>query len=53
LNRKQFGDGAGWIHFNREAPSLEEAIHSSLAQVRSAGFTGSKVELDANVAAAR
>lgn len=41
-------DGAAWVHFDREAPSLEEAIRSAVAQVRSAGFTVAKVELDAN-----
>jgi len=35
-----------WIHFDREAASLEVAIVSALAQVRAAGFTVSKVELD-------
>jgi hypothetical protein len=44
-------DGMAWIHFDREAPSLEEAIHSALTQVRSAGFTVAKVELDANATA--
>ena len=40
-------NGVAWIHFDREAPSLEEAIRSAVAQVQSAGFTVSKVELDA------
>ncbi len=40
-------DGAAWIHFDRAAPSLEEAIHSAVSQVRAAGFTASKIELDA------
>jgi hypothetical protein len=39
-------DGLAWIHFDREAPSLEEAIRSAVAQVRAAGFKVSKVELD-------
>jgi hypothetical protein len=39
-------DGVAWIHFDREAASLEVAIVSALAQVRAAGFTVSKVELD-------
>ena len=43
-------NGLAWIHFDREAPSLEEGIHSAVTQVRSAGFTVSKVELDANSA---
>jgi hypothetical protein len=46
-------DGAAWIHFDREAPSLEEAIHSAVTQIRAAGFAVSKVELDANAAVAR
>jgi hypothetical protein len=45
-------NGVAWIHFDREALSLEEAIRSAVAQVQSAGFTVSKVELDANAAAA-
>ena len=44
-------DGLAWVHFDREAPSLEEAIHSAVSQVRSAGFVVSKVELDVNSAA--
>ena len=35
-----------WIHFDREALSLEEAIHSAVMQIRSAGFAVSKIELD-------
>lgn len=42
--------GVAWIHFDRDAPSLEEAIHSAVTQVRSAGFAVSKVELDVNAA---
>jgi hypothetical protein len=39
-------NGVFWIHFDREAGSLEEAILSAIAQVQVAGFTVSKVELD-------
>jgi hypothetical protein len=39
-------DGVAWIHFDREAASLEEAIVSAIAQVQGAGFRVSKVELD-------
>lgn len=39
--------GAAWIHFDRQAPSLEEAIRTAVAQVQAAGFTASKIELDA------
>ena len=39
-------NGITWIHFDREAPSLEEAIRSAIAQVQSAGFAVSKIELD-------
>jgi hypothetical protein len=42
--------GAVWIHFDREAPSLEEAIRSAIAQVQAAGFKAAKVELDAESA---
>ena len=44
-------DGAAWVHFDRAAPSLEEAIRSAVAQVQAAGFTVCKVELDATAAA--
>jgi hypothetical protein len=44
-------DGTAWIHFDRLATSLEEAIQSAVTQVRAAGFTASKVELDATAAA--
>ena len=43
-------DGVAWIHFDREAVSLEEAIRSAVAQVQAAGLTVSKVELDADAA---
>jgi len=43
-------DGVAWIHFDREATSLEEAIVSAVAQVRVAGFVVSKVQLDVNPA---
>lgn len=39
-------DGLAWIHFDRDAATLEEAIRSAVGQVQSAGFTVSKVELD-------
>ena len=39
-------NGVAWIHFDREGGSLEEAIRSAVTQVRAAGFTVSKVELD-------
>jgi hypothetical protein len=40
-------DGAAWIHFDRKGPSLEEAIRSAVTQVQAAGFSVSKIELDA------
>ena len=42
--------GTAWIHFDREALSLEEAIHSAVTQIAVAGFTVSKIELDVNSA---
>ena len=39
--------GTAWIHFDREAPSLEDAIRSAVAQVQSVGIRVSKIELDA------
>jgi len=38
-------DGMAWIHFDRESPSLEEAIRLAVSQVQSVGFTVSKVEM--------
>ena len=43
-------DCVTWIHFDREAASLEEAIFSAVAQVQAAGFGVSKVELDVDAA---
>jgi hypothetical protein len=43
-------NGVAWVHFDREAPSLEEAIHSAVAQVKAAGLRVSKIELDADSA---
>jgi hypothetical protein len=39
-------DGVAWIHFDRESPSLEQAIAEALEQVRAAGLQVSKVELE-------
>ena len=44
-------DGVSWIHFDREATSLEDAIRSAVAQVQAAGLEVSKAELDADAAA--
>ena len=44
-------NGVAWVHFDRRAPSLEEAIRSAVEQVRSAGLAASKIELDMNSAA--
>jgi hypothetical protein len=43
-------EGVAWIHFDREAVSLEAAISSAVAQVQVAGLQVSKVELDAEAA---
>jgi hypothetical protein len=43
-------NGTAWIHFDREGPSLEEAIRSAVAQVQAAGFKVAKIELDADAA---
>lgn len=43
-------EGVAWIHFDREAASLEQAISSAVAQVQAAGLLVSKVELDADAA---
>ena len=43
-------NGTAWIHFDRQAPSLEEAIRSAVVQVQAAGFKVSKIELDVDSA---
>ena len=40
-------DGQAWVHFDREAPSLEEAIRSAVQQIQSTGLRVAKVQLDA------
>lgn len=39
-------DGVLMIDFHREAPSLEEAIRTAIANVRSAGYEATRVEMD-------
>lgn len=39
-------DGVAWIHFDREAASLEEAVRLAITQIRAAGLEAAKVELD-------
>ena len=36
------------IHFHREARSLEDAIHSAIKDVRSAGFDAIRIEMKPN-----
>jgi hypothetical protein len=43
-------ESQAWIHFHREAASLEQAIRSAVAQGQSAGFAVAKVELDVDSA---
>jgi hypothetical protein len=43
-------NGVAWVHFDREAASLEQAIRSAVAQVQSAGLTVAKIELDVDSA---
>jgi len=43
-------NGVAWVHFDRQAASLEDAIRSAVAQVQTAGFVVSKVELDTDAA---
>lgn len=42
--------GVAWIHFDREAVSLEQAISSTVAQVQATGLSVSRVELDVEAA---
>jgi hypothetical protein len=39
-------DGAHRLHFDREAPSLEAAIRSAIADVKIAGFEVKRIELE-------
>ena len=41
--------GVPQIHFHREAASLEEAIHSAIGDVRSAGFDVQRVEMQPDI----
>lgn len=44
-------NGVAWVHFDREAISLEEAIRLAVSQTQAAGFVVSKVELAVDAAA--
>ena len=44
-------DGTAWVHFDRTAASLEEAIRSAIAQIQSAGLVATRVEISADAAA--
>ena len=45
-------DQQTFVDFDREAPSLEEAIRSAIANVGAAGCAAAKVEIDASELAA-
>lgn len=45
-------NGVAWIHFDREADSLEEAIRTAISQVQKSGLWIRKVELDIDAAIA-
>lgn len=44
-------DSVAWIHFDRTAPTLEEAIRSAIAQIQSAGLVIARVEIGAEATA--
>ena len=44
-------NGTAWVHFDRQAPSLEEAIRSAVGQVQAAGFGTARVEIDTDMMA--
>lgn len=44
-------DGQVWSTFHREAPSLEHAIRSAVADVNKAGYQVQRVELDTDAVA--
>ena len=45
-------NGLAWVHFDREARSLEEAIRTAVAQVQSGGLVVAKVQMDVDAAVA-
>lgn len=45
-------NGVAWVHFDRLANSLEDAIRSAVTQVNTAGAKVAKVEMDADAAIA-
>jgi hypothetical protein len=45
--------GVPQIHFHRDAPSLEEAIRSAIADVRSGGLDVTRVEMQPEAVAQR
>lgn len=45
-------NGVFSIDFHRQAPSLEEAIRSAIANVKSAGYEVERVEIEAEAVAA-
>lgn len=45
-------DGVAWLHFDREAPTLEEAIRSAVTQIQTAGIGIARVEITGAAAAA-
>jgi hypothetical protein len=44
--------GQAWVHFDREAPSLEVAIRSAIGQVQAAGMCVAHVEIAPEAAVA-
>ena len=42
-------NGTAWVHFDRQATSLEEAIRSAVGQIQAAGFGTANVVIDADV----
>ncbi len=45
-------DGLAWVHFDRAAPSLENAIHSAVKQIEAANLAVAHVKIASDVAAA-
>ena len=45
-------NSVAWVHFDREATTLEAAIQSAIAQIQTAGLRIAKVELDSDAAVA-
>ena len=45
-------DGIAWLHFDRQAATLEDAIRSAVTQIQTAGMSIARVEITGTAVAA-